>query len=467
MAALKLVGVGIGRLSQILLPLFLVPSDFGIFALASFFYGILALAADFGMSTSLMRRKERLDEAADTAFVIRLCVAAILTIGAVGLGWGASILFSEPRLTIPLLLLTASLLLQALSMVPRIIASRALDFKRAFVPDQLGKYTGSLSTLGFAILGLAYFSPVYGLILGTAVAAILQLALSSWRPRLRFHPALAREMVTFGQFVTLGTFANLVAHSIDNALIGLLLGVAPLGLYSFAYSWGVYFTSNVASGFAAISYPLLSRVWDSQERLRRVLLENLKYYTYVALCLSGGVAVLAPLLVAGLYEPAWRPAIVPMQILSAAGLLIGYGAIAGDALYALNDPKRVLRYAFGEAAIIVVGMPAAVAYGGLLGASLCALVAAIFVSASMATSVSRRLGIPPRVWLRTVGHPVEALATAATITIVVGFFLSVSLFSLLASAFVFLATYIAGLQFLSRGSFFVELREALTLALKR
>ena len=88
--ALKAIGTVVGRLSEIILPLFLLPADLGVFALAAFFSGLLALGGELGMSTALVRWKDRFAEAANTAFVLRLALAVALVGGSLALGWGAS-----------------------------------------------------------------------------------------------------------------------------------------------------------------------------------------------------------------------------------------------------------------------------------------------------------------------------------------------------------------------------------------
>src|SRR5437773_12352063 len=59
MILLSVIGTALARIAKIILPLFLLPSDFGLFALATFFTGFLSLFADLGFSTTLITRHER------------------------------------------------------------------------------------------------------------------------------------------------------------------------------------------------------------------------------------------------------------------------------------------------------------------------------------------------------------------------------------------------------------------------
>src|SRR5439155_818117 len=181
MIVLRVIGTALARVAQFILPLCLLPSDFALFALATVCMGLFFLS---------------------------------------------------------------------FAMFWRLTPLRALPFGRASIPDNFGKWVGVVLAVGLAILGFGYWSLLYGAITGTAIGGVSQVAWSllrepKWRPRLAFDPAIARSLMRFGQFVMLAGFANYIAHSIDNAIVGYVLGIAPLGYYSFAYSLGVYLTSNL------------------------------------------------------------------------------------------------------------------------------------------------------------------------------------------------------------------------------
>ncbi len=461
---LKGIGVIVGRFAQLVLPLFLLPSDFGIFALASFFFGITALVADLGMPADLVRRRDRFAEAAQSAFSLRLALSLGLTIGSFFVAWAASVLFHEPRLFLPTVVLSVGLLLQTLSMVPRAIAARALDYRRLTLPDHAGKFSGAFVTIGLAIGGFAYWSPVYGTLAGLGIGTAAQMAVTRWWPRLSISREVLADVIRFGRFVMLTSLANFIAHSVDSAIVGLLLGVTSLGLYSFAYSWGVYFTSNLSSVFATVGYPLLSRVADSPDRLKRVLLENLRYYGYVAGCLSVSVLVLAPVFVASLYDATWLPAVVPMQILAIAGLVLGYGGVIADALNAKGASRIVFAYAWAEAGILVAILPLATAAGGLVGTSIAAVLGALFFTFGLARSARVHVGTTIGDWFRMTAAQILAAVAAGVAGYAIGVLSSPSLPSLVVGAAVVVSVYFSTLQAASAGKFWNEMRGMLRLA---
>lgn len=466
-AALKVAGTAIGRITAIVLPLYLLPSDFGIFALAAFYSGTLAVVGDLGLSLELVRRKERFEEAAYTAFTLRLALSLALVVGSGALGWVVSVVYDDPRLAFPILVMGLAFIFQSLALVPRIMATRDLDFRRAAVPDSTGKFSAAFVTVGLAILGFAYWSPVYGGVLGAAIGAGLQLVFSRWRPRLRFDRNLASEMVRFGQFVTLTSFANFMAHSVDNAFVGYLLGITPLGLYAFAYSWGIYFTSNLTSVLAIVSFPVLSSVSDAPERFRRAFAENLRYYGYAGFCLAAGVFVLAPVFTVSLYGSTWAEAIIPMQVLAPAGLLLGFAGIASDVLFALGRSRAVFLACAAELVVLLALLPVATVYGGITGTSLAALGGAALVATALGIQATNATGLRAGVWLALLAPSALAAAVAVLAAGLSLLLLERSLIALLLALSVFLGTYVSVLQGLTHGRFLSDIRSLLRLAVSR
>ena len=461
---LKVVGTLIERISQLILPLYLLPSDFGLFALALFFSGFLGVVGELGMTTFLVRVSERFDETADTAFALRLVISLALLGLAAGLGFVASKLYPGPSLALPIFVLSLGLMFQAFAMVPRVLALRDLDYVRAAVPDGVGKFAGAGVTIALAIIGFAYWSPVYGALVGLALGSILQVIVSRWRPRVRINRALAGGIVRYGQFVSMAILASFLAHSVDNAIVGWVLGIATLGYYVVAYSWGVYFVSSLSSVLGSITYPLFARVVDARDRMKRVFRENLRYYTYLATCLSAGMFVVAPLFVLSLYGDSWEPAIAPMQILAPVGLLLGYTSICADALYAAGRSKRVFAVSWLEVVVLVVLLPAATYFGGIVGTSLAALGGAVVLSSMMGRDASQVAGLVWVDWIEVVRSPLLASASGAAVTFPLTQIVPHNLTGLAVAVFAFAGTYVAVLEVLTQRRFLAEIRGLLRLA---
>ncbi len=464
-AALSVVGTLVGRVAQLILPYYLTPSDFGIFALAYFFFNFMSLVWDLGITTDLVRRNTRVDDAIRSGTSIRLGIALTAIPSAFLIGWIATWAFPRAPLLAPLCVLSLGIVFQALSMQPRVVALRRLDFRRGAIPDAVGKVSGVVITVALAVVGFAYWSPVYGTVAGLLVAAVLQMATSTEPTRLGYERKVAKEVIGFGKFVTFTGLANIVALSADTFFVGLLLGVAPLGFYSIAASWGVSLTSSVYSIMGPVSYPVFSQTAGSVARVRRVFLENVRYYSAVSFCLATGICVLAPLFIASFYGGTWSPSIVPMQILSATGLFLGYTNMSADLLNSLGR-SRVLfvRTAF-SALLVVLILPVGTISLGLIGTSLAMVGGAAVLATLLAHSVSRALSIGAMAWIGVLYQPAAASVLAAVPVLIVGHYISPSIRTCLLIGLLYVCGYVVVMQLMTRGKFLSELRSLLRVAL--
>ncbi len=464
-AALSVVGTLVGRIAQLILPYYLTPSDFGIFALAYFFFNFMSLVWDLGITTDLVRRNARFDDAIRTGTSIRLGIALAAVPAAFLIGWIAAWAFPRAPLLAPLCVLSLGIVFQALSMQPRVVALRRLDFRRGAIPDAVGKVSGVITTVVLAVVGLAYWSPVYGTVAGLVVAAVLQIATSTEPPKFGYERAVAKEIIGFGKFVTLTGLANIVALSADTFFVGLLLGVAPLGFYSIAVSWGVSLTSSVYSIMGPVSYPVFSQTAGSVARVRRVFLENVRYYSAVSFCLAAGIGVLGPLFITAFYGGVWSPAIVPMQILSAAGLLLGYANMSADLLNSLGRSRVLFARTAFSALIVVLILPVGIASAGLIGTSLAMVGGAALLAILLTHSVSQALSIGAMAWIDVLYQPAAASIVAAIPVLIVGPYISPSIRTFVLIGLLFVCVYVVVMQLMTRGKFLSELRSLLRLAL--
>src|SRR5207247_6183083 len=74
---LSVIGTLLERLSQFILPLYSTPLDFGLFALAVSFYGVLGIVGELGMTSYLVWVREGCEDVAGTAFVLRSGVSLV------------------------------------------------------------------------------------------------------------------------------------------------------------------------------------------------------------------------------------------------------------------------------------------------------------------------------------------------------------------------------------------------------
>ncbi len=378
-----------------------------------------------------------------------------------------ALLYADLRLQLLIIVLALSVVLNAFTFVPRILATRRLDFKRAAVPDHVSKSVAPLASIGLAVLGMRYWSLAYGLLLGGVAAVVTYAVMVPWKPAIRWRRDLAKQLLTFGGLVTAAKLATVVAHGVDNLLVGYILGIGPLGFYLLAYSWAVVVPSNLSSIFGSVGYPIFSRIQDDRERLRRSYLESVRLYALVVTAIAAGVLVLAHPFVTTVFGATWLPAIPPMQVLALSGFIVGLAGLAFGVLYAAGRPRDVLVASVAEALVIAVAVPPALVLFGLVGAAFVSVAGAVAVFGLSQTAVSRHLGARGRDLFPYFVDPVVSGLVASLGVLVLQAFLGVSLLSFLMATAAFLILYVVTMTALTRGGFLREMRDLGALALRR
>ena len=123
--------------AYIVLARLISPRDFGLFAAASIVTGVGQLFAESGMMSALIRTRERIDEAASSAFFSLLIGGILLTLAAIAIAPLIGVLFRSSRVAAISVALSGSLLLNALSVVPEALLQRRFSYLRRVLIDPL------------------------------------------------------------------------------------------------------------------------------------------------------------------------------------------------------------------------------------------------------------------------------------------------------------------------------------------
>jgi O-antigen/teichoic acid export membrane protein len=156
-----------------------------------------------------------------------------------------------------------------------------------------------------------------------------------------------------------------------------------------------------------IAFPVLSRSANDHDlfALRRRMVRLL---TVVLFPLLAGLAITAPLVIPWVFGPTWQPAIVPTQLLCAAGASTIVIDAAGATLMATGRPRALLGYGIAHF-LVYVGSVIIVAPLGIAAVALdAALVHGLFLGVAYVVLLGGRAEHP----LRSLWHDI-APATIA------------------------------------------------------
>ncbi|MBA3884186.1 MAG: lipopolysaccharide biosynthesis protein [Acidobacteria bacterium] len=320
--------------TAVILARLLSPAEFGIAAAALFFGRLAARLSSLGMGSALIRTKVLRDDHLATVFVFSAAmgivtyVVLVLSGGAIGRFYGNDAIGS----TMPVVGLL--FLIPSFFTVQQALLSRDLRYRELATSGTVEMLVTSVSACIMAWAGLGFWSLVLGGPLGEAAKGAFSAYYARWRPSVRWSRAAFRELLSFGFGSYTTTILVQLAGSIDNLVIGRVLGVTALGFYDKGYSVAHRLFNKLSAGGPTLSFRIFSIIEDEPERFRRAYRKVILASTLVGYPAFAVLVALAHPLFLVLFGEQWLPAVVPFQILCLAApfnLTNGYASAAAQA----------------------------------------------------------------------------------------------------------------------------------------
>jgi PST family polysaccharide transporter len=359
------------------------PTDFGRYAAASVIIGVGGLFAESGMMSALISRRDRLDEAASTAFYSLLVSGVLLTLAALAVSPLVGAFFRSGKVTALSAALSGYLFIRALTIVPDSLLQRRFSFARRVAVDPLGAIAFAAVSIPICAGGAGAWGLVAGTYASVVVQAVLAWAFARTRPRRRLASmAMWRELAAFARPVLASEILRHVSGQLDAVMLGRFANAATLG----QYRNGLRLAQQPSNAFVNIAgyvlLPTFARLSQHPERLAAAAKRVFGAIAAAAVPVSVAMAPLGvPIAVLAL-GARWRPA--GHAIAGLSGVLVGAAIISvvAEVLKAVHRPELLVRIHGVNLAATAVGVLGAAVPFGLLGVAIAVsagqLIAAVY-----------------------------------------------------------------------------------------
>lgn len=340
--------------SSLVMARLLTPSDFGVYSVAVVFTGIAQIFRDFGASSYLIQAKqidtELLRAASGLMISLALLIAGILVVGAPYI----ADFYREPVLTEILWVLALNFAVTPLGAVTLAVVRRDMRFKEMAI---LGISTTVISiavTIVLAYLGYGPMSLAWGAVANTFATVLFSLPLRT--PEMRWMPTLrgVGKMLSFGGTASAANMLNFVNNSATDMLLGRVMNMEAVGLFSRASSLNRYFSTALGGVISPVLLPWLSQLNRDGVSLKDVYLKVTELVTGLSWPVYALIAVLAEPLIQVLFGSQWGGSVPLVPYISLAAVL--------SSVYAVSSPLFLARGRPGlNLAIEGIGLPLKVA----------------------------------------------------------------------------------------------------------
>ncbi len=386
--------------TALILARLLTPFDFGLTASAAFFVTLATRLTNVGFNLALVRIKELRPEHASSVFVVALGMGAVAYATLAASGPLIASFFRAPQLAEMMPFVALGFVITPFGTVSAALMSRDMRFQRTALCDWIQGLAGAVTSISLALSGFGYWSLVYSQISSDIAGTTAKLLLGSWRPSLRFSPAAIRELLSFGSGVFVKRLLDYGAGSLDNLVVGRMLGMSALGFYDKGFMTVRRILSRVNTGGPMVAFRTLSLIYEEPERFRNAYRKVVLAASLLCFPAMLGLAAIGPDLIPVAFGDRWAPTIVPFQILSIAGAFKILTEYAGSAIQAMGriwgQVGRQIIYA-----ALIVGLVAGFASWGLPGAAFGVLLATFIMYVLMQTLLMRLTSITARTILES------------------------------------------------------------------
>jgi len=254
-------------------------------------------------------------------------------------------------------------------------------FAAVLVLWAMGAVTVWNVTLGLLLAN--YVTAAFG------VVAVLAKYSATWA----IDPWLTKRLFSYGIRNHAGSISSFLNQRLDQMLMAVMLAPVELGLYTAAVN--ISGLARLGSGaFGTLVFPKVAATDPAEQRTVAQLYSRLN----VTITAASGLVLMAtiPILVPLLYGSAYRPSVVPAEILTVAAVFVGIGQAWAGSLRGLGHPLEPAKAELISLVVTAIGLALTLQLWGILGASVTSLFAYLVSSVYMYIQIRRLLSLKLR-----------------------------------------------------------------------
>lgn len=397
----------------------LLPEDFGVMAILTFFTALALVMVDSGFSQTLIRKDSPSREDYQSVFAFNIGVSVVLYVALVALAPVVARYYELPVIAKIAPVLFLLLPINALCVIQNTIFTREFRFQLLSKANFAASLVAGAVAIAMALAGCGVWSLVGQRVATLAVKTLILWVRSDWRPSLGLSMRPVREMAPFSFRLLTTDLISSVYNNISQMFIGKIYSADTLGFFNQAQKFKDLPLTSAMQSVQSVTYPALSKIGDQREKFAESYRQVLMVVAFMLFPAMIGIAVVAEDLFALLLGEKWMPTVPYLQILCLTGLFQPLAIIAYNILKVKSDGAIILRLEIAKKALMTLLLALTIPHSvkavawGLVVMSFCEF-AINFIASMRYTSLT--------LWraIRTLLPTVIVTAVMATAVIFVG-----------------------------------------------
>ena len=332
----------------------LVPEDFGVMAILTFFTAVALVVVDSGFSQTLLRKEEPSNDDYKSVFLFNLGVSVLLYILFVLLSPLLARYYELEVIATIAPVLFLLLPLNALGIIQNTKLSREFRFGVLSRINFLASLVAGAAAIVVALCGGGVWALVAQRLLVVAVRSLLLWWRGDWRGEGKFSRAAWRAMAPFSFRLMSTDMVSAIYNNVAQLFIGKVYSPNTLGYFNQAQKIKDLPVQSAVLSVQTVTYPAMAKIKDDTEKFaesfRKVLMINI----FVMAPMVVGMSMVAEPLFMLLLGERWLPTVPYFEVIALAGLFYPLAMVAYNVLKVHSDGKIILLLELLKKAIMTV-----------------------------------------------------------------------------------------------------------------
>ena len=321
----------------------LMPEDFGVMAIMTFFTSIALTIVDSGFSQTLIRKTHPTDEDYRSVLQFNIVTSLILYALFVAASFPVAHFYDQPVIAEIAPVLFLLMPINALCVVQTVMFTREFRFallsKIVFVASLLS----GVAAVVMAMCGCGIWALVVQRLLMMAIKAAAFWWIRRWRSTARYSGQALRAMAPFSLRLLATDLIASIYNNVAQLFIGKMHATSTLGYYSQAQKLKDLPVTSTVQAVQGVTYPALSKLTVDDTKFSEGYLRIVRLMGFVLfpamLCF---VAVADDMFMLLLGEK-WMPTVPYFEILALSGLFYPLAVVAYNVLKTKSDGRIIVR----------------------------------------------------------------------------------------------------------------------------
>jgi len=406
MVLFKLLDKSVGLISTLLLARLLVPSDFGLVAMAMSVIALLEAFGAFGFDLALIQRPASTREHFDTAWTFNIITSLTIAAGLLALAVPVAHFYRQTDLAPIVCTLALACAIQGFENIGVVAFRKEMHFHKEFRYLLMRRLAAFAVTVTLAVWLRSYWALIAGTVTGRVAGVLLSYWLHPFRPRLSL--AARGDLFHFSRWVLVGNILVFLKERSSDFVIGRIAGPSALGIFNVSAEIANMPGTELVAPINRAVFPAYARLAHDRGALRAEYLSVMSVVALLAIPAIAGIAATAKLIVAVLLGPKWIEAQHILPVLAFFGITQVMQSNAYAAYLALGRPDLSARITTIHVCILFATLIVLTWWKGIIGAAIAYLVTATIVLPITFAFVFRMIDLSTRQFGRAVWRPLVA-----------------------------------------------------------